>query len=142
MAFIINFWAILTVVIANFFFGFLWFTLLFGKAWGKEMGFDSSVKPKISEFVRGLVFMLIGNFFFAFVFAHNISAWFFVPGMVEEGPFSNALSAAIFTWFGFYLPGELGATVWQRHSWKLFSINSGYQLISLLIAAFILTYWR
>lgn len=142
MEFKINFLAILTVVVVNFFLAFIWYTPLFGKAWGKEMGFDPNEAPKTSEFIKGLLFMLIGNFFFAFVFAHNISAWFFVPGMVEEGPLSNALSAGIFTWVGFYLPGELGATVWQRNSWKLFGINSGFQLLSLLVASFILTYWR
>lgn len=37
-------------------------------------------------------------------FAHNIAAWTFVPGMNEMGNFSNAMSAAIFTWLGFIYP--------------------------------------
>jgi hypothetical protein len=85
--------------------------------------------------------MVIGNFLFAWVLAHNIAAWMFVPGMEKMNPLSNGLMAAIFTWLGFYLPGELGATVWQKHSWKLFGINSGYQLASLLVVSLILTHW-
>ena len=85
--------------------------------------------------------MVFGNFLFAYVFAHNIAAWEFVPGMNEAGPLSNAINAAVFTWAGFYLPGQLGATQWEGNSWKLFFINTGYHLVSLLVAAMILTHW-
>ena len=37
----INMVAILVAVVANFILGFLWYTPLFGKAWAKEMGFDT-----------------------------------------------------------------------------------------------------
>ncbi len=137
----INFWAILVAVVVNFILGFIWYTPLFGKAWGKEMGFDPDMKPDKSVMLKGMLFMLIGNLLFAGVLAHNIAAWQFVPGVREMGPLSNTLTAAFFTWLGFYLPGELGATVWEQHSWKLFGINTGYHLASLLVVAFILTYW-
>ena len=137
----INFAAILVAVVVNFILGFIWYTPLFGRIWGKEMGYDLDMKPAKSEMFKGMSFMIIGNFLFAGVLAHNILAWQFVPGVKEMGPVSNVLSAAIFTWLGFYLPGELGATVWQKHSWKLFGINTGYNLASLLVVAFILTFW-
>jgi len=86
--------------------------------------------------------MIIGNFLFAWVLAHNIAAWGFVPGAAQMGLLSSALCAAIFTWLGFYLPGQLGATVWEKNSWKLFAINTGYSLASLLVVALILTYWK
>jgi hypothetical protein len=138
----INMTAIAIAVVANFILGFLWYTPLFGKAWGKEMGFDPNMKPDNSVMIKGMAFMVIGNILFAWVFAHNIAAWSFVPGMSEQGNMANALSAAIFTWLGFYLPGELGGTVWENKSWKLFAINTGYHLASLLLVAFILTYWK
>jgi hypothetical protein len=90
---------------------------------------------------KGMAFMIIGNFLFAWVFAHNIAAWMFVPGIKEMSLCSNALMSAIFTWLGFYFPGQLGATVWENKSWKLFFINTGYSLASLLVVAFILTFW-
>jgi hypothetical protein len=137
----VNFFAILVAVVVNFILGFIWYTPLFGKIWGKEMGYDPDMKPDKSVMLRGMLFMLIGNLLFAGVLAHNIAAWNFVPGIRENGPFANALTAAFFTWLGFYLPGELGATVWEKHSWKLFGINTGYHLASLLVVAAILTYW-
>jgi hypothetical protein len=105
------------------------------------MGFDPKDKPATAVFVKGLVFMLVGNFLMAWVLAHNNAAWQFVPGIKELGMTGSAINAAVFTWLGFYFPGELGATVWEKKSWKLFFINSGYHLLSLAIVSFILTFW-
>ena len=138
----LNIVAILVAVAVNFVLGFIWYTPLFGKIWGKEMGYDSTVKPDKSVLIKGMVFMLIGNFLFAWVFAHNIAAWGFVPGVKEMGPMANAINSAFFTWLGFYFPGHLGATVWEKKSWTLFGINAGYNLASLLVVAFILCSWQ
>jgi hypothetical protein len=136
----INFLAVLIAVVVNFFFGYLWFTPLFGKVYGKEMGFEN-MEPRKNEMFKGMIFMIIGNFLFAWVFAHNIAAWGFVPGMKNMGTLPNTVMSAVFTWLGFYFPGHLGATVWERKSWKLFAIQGGYSLVSLLIVAFILISW-
>ena len=138
----INFMAVLVAVVANFILGFLWYTPIFGKAWGKEMGHDPNEKPKSSDMMRGLLFMVIGNFLMAYVFAHNIAAWSFVPDIENMSATGNILNSAIFTWLGFYLPGELGGTVWEKKSWKLFFINTGYHLASLLVVATILILWK
>lgn len=137
----INMVAILVAVVVNFILGFIWYTPLFGKIWGKEMGYDPNQKPEKKVFFKGLAFMIIGNFLLAFVLAHNIAAWQFVPGIKDMGTVSNILTTAIFTWLGFYLPGQLGATVWEKNSWKLFAINTGYSLVSLLVVAGILICW-
>jgi hypothetical protein len=137
----INMAAILVAVVANFILGFIWYTPLFGKIWGREMGHDMNVKPETKLLVKGMVYMVIGNFLFAWVFAHNMAAWSFVPGMKEMGALPSALNAGIFTWLGFYLPRHLGSTVWEKKSWTLFAINAGYDLVATLTVAFILAYW-
>ena len=58
----------------------------------------------------------------------------------EMSPFANAMMARVFTWLGFYLPGDLGSTVWEKKSGTLFGINSGYHFISLFVVAMILSY--
>ena len=136
----INMMAILTTVIVNFIFGYIWHTPLFGKAWAKEMGVDTSVKPPGSELAKGMIFMVIGNFFMAYVFAHNNAAWSFVPGAIEMTPMMKIANATIFTWLGFYFPVDLGTVAWEKKSWKLFGINTGYHFAMLLVAAIILTY--
>ena len=134
----VNWMAILVAVVANFVLGFIWYTPLFGKAWAKENGFDTSVKPASGELAKGMIFMVIGNFLMAYVFAHSIMAWSYVPGAGEMSVTSNVLSSAIFTWLGFYVPVDLGAVAWERKSWKLFAINTGYHLTMLVVAAVIL----
>lgn len=134
----INYVAILVAVVANFFFGFLWYTPLFGKAWAKENGFDMSVKPKPGEMARGMIFMVIGNFLMAFVFAHNLAAWSFVPGADQMSTASNVISSSVFTWLGFFVPTDLGTVAWEKKSWKLFFINTTYHLLTLVILAVVL----
>jgi hypothetical protein len=134
----INFTAIAITVVATFFFGFIWYTVLFGKIWAAEMGFDTSVKPPASAMIKGMVFMVIGNFFLAFVLAHNIAAWGFVPATHDMSKMANVMNSSVFTWLGFYLPIDLSRVAWERHSWKLFFINTIYHLLMLTIASVIL----
>ena len=136
----INMMAILVAVAANFVLGFIWYTPLFGKAWAREMGFDTNIKPTGGEMAKGMILMIMGNFFLAYVFAHNIAAWGYVPGTKEMSTVSNVMSATIFTWLGFYLPTDLGAVAWEKKSWKLFGINTAYHFMMLLVACLILTY--
>ena len=135
----INMVAILVAVVANFILGFLWYTPLFGKAWAKEMGFDATIKPPAGALAKGMIFMVIGNFFLAFAFAHNIAAWTFVPGIKEMSVAERIFQATFFTWLGFYFPVDLGTVAWESKSWKLFFINTGYHFTMLLVAAVILT---
>lgn len=134
----INMMAVLVAVVANFILGFLWYTPLFGKAWAQEKGFDTSVKPTGGEMAKGLIFMVIGNFFLAYVFAHDMAAWSYVPGMNEMSQMESIMSAVGFTWLGFFLPGDLSAVAWEKNSWKLFAINTGYHFAMLLVAALII----
>jgi len=136
----INFVAILVAVVANFILGFLWYTPLFGKAWAKEMKFDTSFKPAKGQIAKGMIFMVIGNFFLAYVFAHNIAAWSFVPGMEATSPAIKVMSSTVFTWLGFYLPVDLSTVAWENKSWKLFAINTSYHFMMLLVASVILNY--
>jgi hypothetical protein len=135
----INVVAVLVATAANFVLGFLWYTPLFGKAWAKEMKFDTSVKPPASALAKGMIFMVIGNFFMAYCFAHNNMAWTFVPGMDTYTPAETIGTATFFTWLGFYLPGDLSRVAWEGASWKLFGINTAYHFLMLLVAATILT---
>jgi hypothetical protein len=139
----INMLAIVIAVIANFVLGFLWYTPIFGKVWGKEMGFNMDEKPPGSTLAKGMIFMVIGNFLMAWVFAHNMAVWNPVTWGLppsETSATANAIAAAIFTWLGFYFPGDLGSTVWEKKSWKLFFINTGYHFASLLVVALILAH--
>lgn len=135
----VNMGAVAVATIANFFFGFLWYTPLFGKVWARELKVDTTVKPRKGEMARGLLFSFAGNFLLAYVLGHNNAAWSYVPEMKNASPFSVIASSSVFTWLGFYLPVDLNRVSWERASWKLFGINTVYHLLCLVIAATILT---
>src|SRR5690242_7237954 len=139
----INMLAVLIAVVANFVFGFLWYTPLFGKAWAKEMGFDLTRKPPSSALIRGMIFMVIGNFLMAYVFAHDLAVWNPVSWNQPAGstpPFRFAATGAFFVWLGYFVPADLSRVAWESKSWKLFGINTVYHFLALLIAGEILTY--
>jgi len=134
----INYLAVVVATVANFFFGFLWYTPLFGKAWAKELGMNPTGPPPAGALAKGMIMGLIGQFLMAYVFAHNNAAWSFVPGMSQMAVGGKIASAAIFTWLGFYLPVDLNRVAWENASWKLFFINTTYHLGTTIIGATIL----
>ncbi|HEY0741928.1 MAG TPA: DUF1761 domain-containing protein [Chryseosolibacter sp.] len=142
MDFPINYLAILVATIASFLLSFIWYTVLFGKAWAVEMGYDTTQKPESGVMVKGMLLTLLGNFLLAYVFAHNNAAWSFVPGMDVMSDGASIANAAIFTWLGFFIPQDLGKVAWERKSWKLFFIDGGYHLAMLFVAATILILWK
>ncbi len=142
MEFKINFAAVLVAVVVNFIFGFIWYTPLFGKIWGKEMGYDPNIKPDNTTMIRGLSFAAIGNFLFAWVLAWTLVGWQFIPGAEKISPLMNAMNSSFFLWLGFYVPVHLNGVAWEKKSWKIFAIDGGYHFLSLLIAALILTHWK
>jgi hypothetical protein len=51
------------------------------------------------------------------------------------------LEAALWSWLGFVAPVSLGAVLWDGKPWKLWFINAGYFLATLLVMGLILGYW-
>lgn len=134
----INYLAVGLAVVANFVLGWLWYTPLFGKAWAREMKMDTSEKPKPGVMLRGMLFMVIGNFLTAYVIAHDVFAWSLVPGMDSGSDMSAILMTSFFIWLGYYVPTHLGATTWEKRSWTLTFINLGYHFATLFVAALII----
>lgn len=91
-----NLTAVLLTTVANFFLGFIWYSLLLGSVWAKEMGFDPNGKASREEMAKGLILMILGNFFMAY-FACNNAAWSYVPGMDQLSIAASILNAAGFT---------------------------------------------
>jgi hypothetical protein len=131
----------MAAVAINFILGFVWYTALFAKAWTKEMGYDPKMRPDKKTMLKGMALMITGNFLFVWVLAWTMAGWQFIPKAKEMGPLVNAINSAIFLWLGFYVPVHLSTIVWEKKSWKLFFINGGYHLASLLVVAPILSYW-
>jgi hypothetical protein len=137
----INFIAVLMAVVINFILGFIWYAALFAKAWTKEMAYDPNMRPDKKAMMKGMVLMVIGNFLFAWVLAFYLAGWQYIPGAHKMNPFAIGINSAISVWIGFFVPVHLSRVVWEKHSWKLFFINSGYHLVATIVVALILSYW-
>ena len=142
---IINYPAILVSVLAGMIFGFMWYGPMFGKTWGKLMGFSADFKPTPSVMRRALLLQFIGLFFISYVLAHAGQVWRPSVWGLGEDQGSNAMWAfmsTFFTWVGFYIPMQFGKVAWENRPWKLFFINAGHDFLNLFIISLILSYWR
>jgi Protein of unknown function (DUF1761) len=138
----INVIAVLVATVASFILSMLWYAKLFMKPWAKEMGYDLNMRPSGKVMARNIALSLIGNFLFAWVFAFYLAGWRLLPGNPSEfGALAFGLNSALSAWIGFFLPMHLSRVVWEKHSWKLFFINSGYNLVATMAVALIIAYW-
>ena len=138
----INVLAVLVATVANFILVSIWYSVLFMKSWTKEMGYDPNMRPDGKTMAKGMALSVIGNFLFAWVLAFYLAGWRLLPGgPAEFGTLAFALNSALSAWIGFFLPIHLSKVAWEKHSWKLFAINSGYHLVSAIAVALILAYW-
>ncbi len=140
----VNYIAILFAVIVNFFFGFIWYTILFGRAWAEEVGLDFDEKPTASEMIKSMGLNIIANFFLTYVLANMLAAWSpetWGSSLTGQTPILQSLCTAFFIWLGFMVPVLVSSVAWEQKSWKLFAINGAYYFFTLLIAALILTHF-
>jgi hypothetical protein len=142
MEFKINFLAVAVSVIVSFIIGFVWYTALFSKPWTKEMGYDPNMRPDKKAMMKGMLLMLLSNLLFVWVLAWTMAGWQFIPKAKEMGPLVNGLNSGFFIWLGFFVPVHLWRIVWEKRTWKLFFINAGYHLVTLLAVGLILAYWK
>lgn len=140
----INYLAIGLCVVAGMFVGWLWFGPLFGKPWARHMGMEDMEQPAGGEFARSLILFALGNLLIAFVLVHSLEVWRpSVWGLGEDqASYVYALNGALFTWIGFFVPLQVGRVAWEKRGWGLVAINASFDLVRLLMFAFILSYMR
>jgi hypothetical protein len=135
--------ALLVSVVVSFAFGSVWYGPIWSKTWQRAMGFEAN-KPTGAEIAKGSVINVVGTFLTAFVLAHEVGVW--RPSAWNAGPDGAAavygFFAGLFTWLGFAVPVALNSVAFERKSWKVFGITTGYAFISYQIIAMILSFWR
>lgn len=137
----VNILAILIAALLCVIVQMLWYTAIFAKPWMKEMGYDPNFQPHKKSMMKGMLLTYLGTFLFTWVLAFYLAGWKYIPGATEMTPFVTAINSAISVWFGFFIPVHLLRVVWEKHSWKLFFINSSYHLVTSTIVSATLSYW-
>ena len=133
----VNFIAILFAGVAAMLVGFLWYSpLFFAKAWMQAMGHtDKSMKEmqKNNGKLYGISF--IQALFTAFVLSHVMAlseAFYAYPSLLI------GLTTAFWLWLGLIMPVQSTDVIFGGKPWKLFYINTGYQLVSVLAMGIVL----
>lgn len=133
--------AIAAAAVAIFFFSYVWYTPLFGRAWARAMGLPPDHAHQGPDLARGLLLTALGAVLMAMVLSSTMAVWLPASwGLAGPGPgaVEQVLSAAGFTWLGFVLPVLLHRMGWEKPSLPLLAINGGYYLVALLLGAAVL----
>ena len=128
-----NFLAVLVAAFIQWILGALWYSLFFAKPWMALTGHTPGQRPK------GAIFSMIASFFGAlilcFMLAHVV-IW------ADAITADHGAFAGFVCWVGFIAVPLFLETLYERRSFKLFAINSGYWLAALLISGGVLGAWR
>jgi Protein of unknown function (DUF1761) len=140
----INYWAVLVAGVVYFVIGSFWYSpVLFGKVWGKLMGFDrldkkakEAMKKKMGQtFTFSFLAGLLTTYCLAFSVLSG-AAFYHVNGAVL------GLQSGFWIWLGFIATTQLNKVLFQGAPFKLYLIDVGYYLVGLLAAGTILAVWR
>ena len=132
-------WAVLAAAFARFMFGWLWYSALFGKSWMKESGV--SEKEMKGGVGKAIPIDLITCIIMAFVLGHAVKYAMASPSMAQMPHLGGGMVCGFFNWLGFVAPILLGSVIYEKKSMKLFWINAGYNLVTLMIMGAILALW-
>lgn len=133
----VNYIAIFLAGVAAMVVGFLWYgPMLFAKPWMKLMGYTEGSMEKAKKDMGktyGISFVL--SLITAYVLSHvmTLSLNFFNYPVLQTG-----LTTAFWMWLGFIMPVQATEVMFGGKKLKLFAINTGYQLVSLIAMAVVI----
>lgn len=127
---------ILLAAIATMILGFLWYSpILFAKPWMIAMGYDPNDKAKLEQMRKSAG----PSYLLAFI-ASLVSA-FVLAKIVDITTVNSAIygmKVGFAMWLGFVTTVQLTAKLFENKPWKLYFINTGYQLVCYLVMGAIL----
>ena len=137
----INYMAVLGGAVVSMVLGSLWYGPLFGKAWIALSGMSEKQMAMAKEKGMGSSYalMFVGSLVMSFVLAH---ALVFASAYLKADGISAGLTAGFWNWLGFIAPVTLSTVLWDKKPWKLWILNNGYHLTSLLLMGALLAVWK
>jgi len=133
----LDFLALFLGMLMSVMLGFVWYlpSLPTGKIWMRELGFtEEDLKPDGKQMAISMTLMVVGSFFMMFVFMHTMVAY---GNAGQSMTIGGGLMAGFMVWLGFIVPVLWSRVAWEKGTWPLFGVQSGYYLIQLSIAGMI-----
>lgn len=132
----LNFLAILLATVVQFVIGAFWYSVLFGKLWGKIHGFD-----KLSKEVQQKMMKAMGPFY-AIQAVMTLVSSVILAIFITNLPDWNAYAMAAFFWLGFIVPAQVSAAIFggTEGKWlvKKIAVQAGAALVCIEAAAVVL----
>jgi len=124
----VNYVAVLVAGIINLILGMVWYApRVFGGAWMRM----SKITPEMAERgKRRMPLMAFIAFIAGVIMAYVLSFFAIAWGVFDA---IGALDVAFWIWLGFIAPVLLGSVLWEQKPMKLYVINAGYWLVSLVV---------
>ena len=134
----LNYLAILLATVLQFICGAVWYSLFFGKLWGKMHGFDELPK-EIQRKMMGEMGPIYGVQFFVTLVVTFVLALFIK--VLPNG--WNVYGMTSLLWLGFVVPTQASSVLFggTESKWivKKIAVQAGASLVCLLVAAWSLS---
>ena len=130
---------VLVAAVASMVIGFIWYSpFVFARPWMRAMGYDPEDKAKLAEMQKGAGWMYAGSFVASLVSAFVLGKFIEIT-TVTTAPYGMKVGFAI--WLGFVTTVQFTAFLFERKPFRLYAINTGYQLVCYLAMSAILAVW-
>ncbi|HJY76064.1 MAG TPA: DUF1761 domain-containing protein [Burkholderiales bacterium] len=129
----INWLALFAAALVRMIVGVLWYApFAFGPPWMRLVG--CAPEEMKARMPKAVAVDAIGSLVMAFVLVHAVH----YAGAAAAG---QGAAVGFFNWLGFVGVTTLAASVYEKRPLKLFFINNGFQLVSLLLMGAIVAVW-
>ncbi len=132
-----NIWALIVSTLLYFFLGSLWFSLLFGKIWAKEVE-KHGVKikePTKKQLSRNMLSTFALNFLVVLGVGLIVSA-------LGVNTFLSGLRVGLLLGICFTLAPLGVSNVWESRSLKLTLLDAGYPMLGIVTSCIIFALWQ
>lgn len=136
----VNYLAVLVAAVANMILGSLWYGKFFAKPWIAMSGITPQQMEEAKSKGMGKSYALafVGSLLMSYILSHVLT---FATDYLGSSGVSAGIMTGFWNWLGFVAPVMLGSVLWENKPWKLWMINSGYYLASLVMMGIILAVW-
>jgi hypothetical protein len=129
----INWLAVVVSTLAFYGIGAIWYSVLFGKAWMKEIGITPDDTKKVN-----MVKMMSLTFILSLIMVTNLA--FFISSPTITG--TEGALYGFLTGFGWVSMAIALNALYEGRSWKYMAINAGYLTVGFTLSGFILGAWK
>lgn len=133
----INLLAVLVAAVLGMVVGFVWYSqALFGKQWQSLSGYTpEKMKAMKNDMAKTYGIMFVCEIIMAYVLAHFLV-------FAEARTVAQGMQGGFWAWLGFVATTMLTGVLFDKKPLKLYAINTGYHLASLLVMGALLAAWR